>query len=157
MSIQVNILGNDYTLPTQGTNPPWGQDLSDIIQALISVANTTIGPSDILTTSFSINNNVASPTNIVGASFDISSVRSFIISYSIYRNSTITETSEVGQILGTYKSVAGTWELAQTNAGISGVTFTMTNSGQLQYVSTNFSGTSYSGKLKFKASAFLQA
>lgn len=156
MSVPVTIGGTTYSLPNQGQSPPWGEDLDAILLALINVANSVAGSSDILNTSFTVANNVGSATNVAGLSFDTASVRSAIVSYSIYRNSTTTEMSEVGQIMITYKSTAATWELAQNYAGTSGVTFTITNAGQIQYTSTNFSGTGYSGKLKFSAKAFLQ-
>lgn len=157
MSITINIAGTNYNLPQQGENPPWGSDLSDLIQALASVTNSLSGPADILTTNFTILNNVVAPANVTGCAFSTSTVRSAIISYSIYRSSSTTETSECGQIYITYSSTAGTWELAQNYAGNSGVSFSITNSGQLQYLSSAFGGINYAAKMKFSAKSFLQA
>lgn len=156
MSTVVSISGTDYNLPSAGQSPPWGADLADIITALVAVANTVSGSADIINTSFTIANNTAVASNVTGAAFDTSLVRAFILQYSIYRYSTTTEMSEVGTLYGAYKSSAGSWELAQTYAGSSGVTFTITAGGQLKYVSTSFSGSSYSGKMKFSAKAYLQ-
>lgn len=156
MSTVVTISGTDYNLPAQGSNPPWGNDLSDIITALVAVANSTIGAGDILSTSFTITNNTAVAAPITGLSFDTSIVRSAIIPYSIYISSSTTELSECGNIYITYKSTANSWELAQNYAGSSGIVFTITNSGQLKYTSANTSGTGYSAKLRFSAKAFLQ-
>lgn len=152
----VTIAGTDYNLATQGTNAPWGSDLSDIITALVAVADSSQGAADILPTSFSLTNNTAAPANIVGAAFDTSIVRSAILQYSIYISTSLNELSECGQIFITYKSVGNSWELAQNYAGSSGVVFTITPSGQLQYTSSNVTGAAYSGKLKFSAKAFLQ-
>lgn len=157
MATTVTINGSSYSLPNQGDSAPWGDDLSDIILALIAVSNDILGTADILTTSFNIANNQSSAANVNGLSFNTSLVRSAIIQYSLYRTSTTTEMSETGHIYVTYKSTAGTWEIAQSYGGSSGVTFTITNAGQIQYTSTNFSGTSYSGKMKFNAKAFLIA
>lgn len=156
MATQVTINGTTYSIPSQGDSPPWGDDLHDLLAALVDVANTTVGPGDILTTSFNVANNQSSATNVTGLSFDTSTVRSAIIQYSLYRTSSTTEMSEVGHMYVTYKTTAGTWELAQSYAGSSGVTFSITNGGQVQYTSTNFSGVSYSGKMKFSAKAYLQ-
>lgn len=156
MSIPVVISGATYDLPQQGQNPPWGDDLSSLILALINIANSSSGPSDILTTNFSLANNVAAPANVTGLFFDPSTVRSAIISYSLYRSTNSNEVSEAGQIIITYSSTAGTWELAQYDVGASGVVFSITNSGQVQYTSSNVIGASYSGKLKFSAKSFLQ-
>jgi hypothetical protein len=157
MSIPVSIQGTTYNIPEQGQNPPWGSDLTDLLQALVDVANTSIGSADIITTSFNLGNNQASATNVTGLAFDPSQVRSAIISYSISRSTSTNEYSECGQIYITYRTSFGNWELAQYSTGSSGVTFTVTNGGQFQYVSDNMSGLTYVGKMKFNARAFLQA
>ena len=157
MAIQVTLNGETFQIPIQGQNPAWGEQLTDLLQALVNAANSASGPADILLTSFNVSNNVASPTNITGAAFDTSQVRSFIMQYDLYRSTNSNELSEVGHLYGTYKSSAGTWELNQSYAGSSGITFSMTNGGQLQYTSSNMAGTGYVGKMKFKATSFLQA
>lgn len=156
MSKIVTISGTDYTLNLQGDSPAWGDDQSALLEALIEVANNTIGTGDILTTSFTIANNVSSVLDVTSLSFDTSTVRAAIINYSIYRSTTTNEESEAGIMMATYKSSVGTWQLAQTYSGISGIIFTITNAGQIQYVSSNLTGSSYSGKLKFNAKAFVQ-
>jgi hypothetical protein len=152
----VTINGTTYNLPQQGDSPPWGESLSDLIEALVSVANNTISTGDILTTSFAVANNITSQTNVTGLLFDPAAVRSAVIEYSIYRATSDTELSEGGVMLVTYKSGAGTWEVAQYSVGDAGITFTCSNSGQFKYTSTNLSGTSYTGLLKFKARAMTQ-
>lgn len=156
MSTPVVISGTTYNLPVQGQNPPWGSDLSDIISALVTTINGLSGSSDILTTNFTIVNNQSSVANVTSLSFSTTAVRSAIVSYSIYRSTSTNEASECGQIYVTYKSTAGTWEIAQNYAGSSGVVFSITNTGQIQYTSTNLAGTGYVGKMKFKAITFLQ-
>lgn len=157
MAKNLTINGTTFNLPQQGDSPPWGNDLSDLIEALVSVANNSVSTGDILTTSFAIANNTTAQTNVTGLLFDPASVRSAIIEYSVYRTTSSTELSESGVMLVTYKSTAGTWEVAQYSVGDAGVTFTAANSGQFKYVSTNLSGTSYSGLLKFRARAMTQA
>ena len=157
MSTSVTVGSSTYILPQQGDPAPWGTDLSDVISAITEALSSVVGPSDINTTSFDLANNQSSAANLTGLTFDTSTVRAAIVQYSIYRTSSTTEKSEVGTIYLAYKSTAATWELAQTYAGDSGITFSITSAGQVQYTSSNFSGISYSGKLKFKATAFLQA
>lgn len=157
MATTVTINGTTYQIPSQGDSPPWGDELSDLLLALVNVANNSTGTGDILTTSFNIANNQSAAANVTGLSFDTGTVRSAIIQYSLYRTSNVSESSEGGFIYVTYKSTAGTWELAQSYAGTSGVTFTITNGGQVQYTSSDIGATAYSGKMKFQAKAFLQA
>lgn len=154
MATTVTIAGSTYSLPQQGDSPPWGTDLTDLIQALVNVAAVTTGTGDILTTSFSLGNNTSG--TVTGLAFDTSVIRSASIAYSIYRTSSTNEFSEQGVILIAYKSTANTWELAQWSVGNAGVTFTISSAGQISFASTDIGSTSYSGKLKFSAKAFTQ-
>lgn len=156
MAITVTIQGTSYSIPQQGANPPWGTDLTDLLEALVSAVNSQSGTGDLLLTSFDIANNQVAAANVTGASFNTSSVRSAIISYSVYRSTASSEVSECGHIYVTYKSTASSWEIAQSKVGESSVVFSMTTAGQLQYTSSNIAGASYSGKMKFLARAFLQ-
>ncbi len=156
MSTSVTINGSDYLIPEQGQNPPWGEDLNSLLDAMVELLNASSSSTDISTTLFTIANNTASVANVIGLSFDTTQVRSGIISYSVYRSTSTTELSESGQMYITYKSTAGTWELAQYLVGSSGVTFTITSGGQIQYVSSNLGGTGYTGKMKFNAKTFIQ-
>lgn len=157
MATQVTINNTTFNIPSQGASPPWGDDLSSAVIALATALGGINGSSDIGLTSFTIANNQVAAASVLGASFDTSTVRSAIISYSLYRSSSTTEMSECGQIFITYKSTAATWEIARVGVGDTSVTFTITAGGQLQYVSSNFGGINYSGKLKFSAKSFLQA
>lgn len=105
-------------------------------------------------TSFAIVNNQSSASNVTGLSFSGASVRSFIIDYHVYRNTTgtgATELAESGTLMGVYSTVAASWEMTQgPAAGSSGVTFTITAAGQVQYTSTNITGTAATSTMKFK-------
>ena len=154
----VVILGSTYYVPVASQDPNWGSDLHDTVVALADASSASSGPADIPTTSFSLANNTASPSNVTSAVFSTTLVRSFIMSYSIYISTTTTEHSANGTLYGNYKSTAATWDLAETYTGSdSGVTFSITSGGQIQYTTTNVGGSSYSGKLKFNAKVFLQA
>ncbi len=153
----VTVLGSSYVVPVNGQSPSWGDDLHDVVVALADYSNSASGPSDIPLTSFTVANNQSSVSNITGLAFDIAAVQSAIITYSVYRVTSGSELCENGQISIQYKQTAATWNLSQTCSGTSGITFTITSGGQVQYVSTSMSGTGYVGKLKFSARAFLQA
>ena len=156
MATTITLNGTQYTLNQQGDSPPWGDDQNALLAELVAIASNIQGTGDILTTAFTISNNQASPANVTSLSFDTSVIRAAIINYSVYRSTNTTEESEAGIIMITYSSTAGTWQFAQTCAGTSGVVFTITNAGQIQYISTNLGGTNYVGKLKFSAKAYVQ-
>lgn len=156
MSIPVVIGSTTYNCPNQGQNPAWGNDLSDIIQALAAVANNVQGPGDILSTTFPVANNVVSASNITGLAFNSSVVQGAIVQYSIYRtSSTPSEVAETGVILLSYKPVANTWIFSQTTNGFSGITFSITNAGQFQYTSSDIGSTGYSSNMVFNAKGFI--
>lgn len=120
------------------------------LEALVS------GPGYFPITDFVIANNQSSPSNVTGLSFDGTVVRSFEVTYQLYRKTTSTgamELAESGKLFGVYSTVAGTWEMSAGPAvGSAGVTFSITNAGQVQYTSTNITGTASVSDMKFKAS-----
>lgn len=156
MSKKVVVNGNTYTLNQQGDNPPHGEQLSELLEALVDVSNSVVGTGDILQTSFSLSNDVVDETVVTGLQFDPALVRSAIVEYSIYRSTSSDEASECGTMLVTYKSIASTWEVARYSVGDAGITFTFDNVGQGKYISTNMSGTGHTGTLRFRARAFIQ-
>lgn len=159
MATSVIINNETYSISQQGASPPWGTDIHDVINALVESVNNLQGSNDILLTSFTIANNQSSVANVTSLAFDTSVVRSAIIEYSIYRYSDAPiEHSETGFIFLSYKSIGASWEIAQQYSGTSGVTFSITSAGQVQYTSTDLGGTvgSRVGKLKFRARTFLQ-
>lgn len=98
-----------------------------------------------------VNNNQAAAQNIGGLIVDGTVTRSAVFKYSIYRVSSLEEYTQTGQLRVTYKTVADSYSISDDFAGDdSGVTFSVDSTGQIQYTSTNLSGTGYSGNLKIK-------
>lgn len=113
------------------------------------------GVGDIAETPFTIANNQVAASNITGLLFNPISIGGFVVDYRIYRNTTgagSTELSESGILIGTFSPVAGTWAMTQSRVGDSGVVFPdPLPSGQLQYTSSNITGTPDVSKITFKA------
>lgn len=130
------------------------------------LAASFTGAGGIGETSFTIVNNQTSAANVTGLLFNPAAVRSAEIAVGFYRNTTgggATEMSARMKYLATYKTVAGTWELAPLGGGgdfdetlgmPAGVTLSITSGGQVQYVSSNFTGTAGTSKMTFSASTF---
>lgn len=155
MPVNITINGTTFQLPIQSDNPPWGTELTDIIEALADVANNSVGPGDIETTTFVLANNQSSPVPITGLFFDQSTVRSAEISYSIDLSTSSTELVENGKLFLNYDSTSNSWQQMQFSNGYTGVIFSV-SSGQVNYTSPNVAGSSFSGKLVFNAKAFSQ-
>lgn len=153
MSKPLTIAGTTYNYPSVGDPPNWGEEATDWAEAVTNTLTSVIGPGDILQSTFLPANNQVAPANVTGLLFDTSVVRAAIIEYSIYRTTNSNEIVECGSMYLAYKSTAATFELARTYAGDGGMTFTVNGSGQLQYTSSNLAGSSYSGKMKYRARA----
>lgn len=157
MSTSVTIGNETFEYPNAGDSPGWGEDASGAFIALADQVNLINNVNDILETAFIIGNNVASFTNITPMIFNTSTVRAVEVDFSIYRTSSTEELVESGTMTLTYKNTANEWGVSMTSSGDdAGVTFNVTNAGQVQYTSTNVSGTSYSGVLRFRAKTILQ-
>lgn len=105
-------------------------------------------PGDINLGSFSAANNQSTPADVTGFDFSNGVVRSFkaLVSVSIDATSDL---FEVFEILGIQKS--SSWEISVDSVGdTSGIVFSITNSGQIQYTSTNETGF-VDNTIKFRA------
>lgn len=103
---------------------------------------------DINETSFSMANNQASPADVTGFAFANGVARSFKALASVEIDATA-DLYEVFDIQAVQKGA--TWDLAAVSTGDnSGVTFSITNAGQVQYASGNSAGF-VAGLIKFRA------
>ncbi len=158
MSVVLTINGTPYNYPVPGEDPTWGADATDWAKAVTEAISTLLGPGDILSSTFSIDNNISTDTNINGLLFDPGTIRAANIDYAIYRISS-TNTSgyaENGRLYIVYDDNASStnkWQLSQKTAGNSGVSFSVDDTGQLKYKSTDIGSLSYSGSIRFSAKA----
>lgn len=150
--LPVVINGTTYQIPQQGDSPTWGNQLSNFLQALANVANTSAGPGSILSSSCPINNNVTSATVITGLSFDPAVVSTAKIDYGVKRTTSTQSLIERGTIFVTYDPLATTWSYSLESDGDAGLTLDIA-SGQFTYKSSNMSGANYSGTFTFQAIA----
>lgn len=153
MSKKVTIGTTTYNLPTEGSSPAWGEDMSAIIQALIDVANNSQGPNDILESSATIANSGTFPAQIPGFYFDPSTVRSFVAEYTISRKidpgTGQVEHLESGTVYGNH-GLDG-WTIAVTNVGDSKTELNIDSLGNLTYNPEILTGTGYTGVIRFIA------
>lgn len=152
MSVQVVIKGLTFQIPETGERD-WGTEVTGWIDSISTAVSDLTVTGDIKLLSVGLSNNAPS-TTVENLRFDTSEVRHAIITYSIYRVTSLHEESSMNHMYLTYKSNAGTWELVDNGVGSTGVNFTIDNTGQVKYTSTNLSGTGYSGKMSFRAQAF---
>lgn len=115
----------------------------------ITIAATSSGSAgDINETSFSAADGQGTAANVTGFAFANATVRSFkaLVSVSIDATADLFESFE---ILGVQKGSG--WDIAVSSTGdTSGIVFSITNAGQIQYTSTSVSGF-VSNTMKFRA------
>ena len=154
--IALIVNGTSYQYPNVGEDPNWGEDATAWSQAVTEVLSTLLAPGDILQTKVSINNNITVLTNVTGLLFDPGTARAANIDYAIYRTSTSTTSgnSEAGTILISYDdsaSAGSKWQMSQRVSGGAGVSFFITDLGQVQYKSSDIGSVGYVGNIVFRA------
>lgn len=147
-----SVTGQVLTGFTSGPNSPV-LATDSILQGLQKLqaevnASPVASTGDINQTSFNAANNQSSPANITGFAFSNGSVRSFTALVSVYINAT----SSLYQVFTLNGIQRGSdWQMSTVSTGdSSGITFSITTSGQIQYVSSNISGFT-SDTIKFRA------
>jgi len=112
--------------------------LKSITRANFLSGIPTSSAGDISETSFSGNNNQGVTADIVGLAFANGTVRSFSALMSVYVDAT-SSLYETFELLGIQKG--STWDMSVSSTGDdSGVVLSITNLGQVQYTSANYSG-----------------
>jgi hypothetical protein len=113
------------------------------------------GTSFLTETTFTLANNQGAASNVTGLSFDSTSVKSAMIYCEVRRKTDSNEVISNGVLRVYYRDLTTTWELLNELGGDDdGVVFSITAAGQVQYTSSDLAGTSYTGKLTFKAVTF---
>lgn len=100
-----------------------------------------------------LTNNQASAADIEGMLFSYRGVSQASVDYLIQRVTTgtgATELVEAGTFYLAFKPTSAAWVLTN-GPTTSGITLSVTTSGQVQYVSTNITGTASISKITFRA------
>lgn len=148
---------DEFEFPVTGDSPDWGESVTDWATAVSNALTNVQQPNDILTQSASIANNQTSASSIPGFSFDTSEVLAINAEYIIIRRTVSPANNfvESGTLTGNFDG--SDWTISRRQQGEAGVEFTITSGGQVQYTSSDVSGTSYTGEISFKAKVFNQA
>lgn len=156
---RVLIVNNTpYNYPTSGDEPGWGNDATAWAVGVTNVLSDLLGPNDILETAFNVANNQTSFSDVTGLIFNAASVRAAEITYAVFRVSTANPSgfAETGTIQIVYDNNVG-WYINQGNIlASSGVTFSITGAGQVQYKSTDIGSLNYTGTMKYRAKTLQQ-
>lgn len=150
---QMSITSDSSGLKLQGDSATpgnvkyYGTDSSGV-KGFYTIPNTGASAGDITETSFSAANNQSVAANVTGLAFATGTVRSFqaIVSVTINATSALYEQFTLEGI-----QKGASFDMAVRSVGDdSGMTFSITSAGQVQYTSTNLAGF-VSNTVKFRA------
>ena len=152
MAKELTIGNNTYNYPENGENPGWGEEATAWAEAVTDLLATVQGANDITLSNFTLQNNQITAANITGLAFNLTEVLQFRIEYTIKRTNDggSTITTETGTIYGHNNDTVV--ELSQEFTGNTGIDFSITPAGQLQYTSSNLVN-HVSSSITFKATA----
>lgn len=159
-TIPITISGTIINFPVSGSSPNWSEAVIDFAVAVQDALASFVGPFDIPPQIYIMVSNVNANVNIPNLTFPTSRVQGAEISYSVFRNTSTQTVSESGSILINYNATAATgskWEIAREYVGDAQITFTITDTGQLQFSTTLLSGTAFNGKISYQAKAILSS
>lgn len=145
-------IGNEeFEFPISGQSPGYASEITDWAEAVTDALTNVQKPNDILTTTATINNSVTTPTNIPGFSFSTAEVIAIDCRYFIKRTTTSPNViiTEVGYIEGYFDGTS--WGISIRSTGDSGVDFSITPAGQIQYTSSDLPGATHVGVIVFEA------
>jgi len=142
----LNFNLNTQTANTVFAGPSSGGPSVPTFRTLVATDIPTapvVSPGDLNEGSFTAADNQVAPADITGFAFANATVRSFDALVSIVRDSTYATYS----LYGIQK--AASWEMSQASTGdVTGIVFSITNAGQIQYTSTS---TGFTSLIKFRA------
>lgn len=107
--------------------------------------------------SFALANNISTPTDIIGARFDKRGVTQAVVEYMIQRVTTgvgAIEKIESGILIFVYRPTSLDWDIvvvSEETPDDAGINFSITADGQVQYTSTNETGTPLISNLFWRA------
>lgn len=154
----IQIGDNIFELPLTGSNPSWGENLSEIIEALADSSQLIQGPNDVLLSSANILNNQTSPVNLGNLAFNTANVLAVEVDYFVVRTfdigSGVQSVTENGKLTANYDGA--NWKLSQISTGQVGVEFLITPQGQVRYLSSDLAG-HINGTARFRAKTIDEA
>ncbi len=158
----INIGGSIINFPASAQSPNWAEPIIQFAEAVQQALSTIAGPYDVSPQIYTMVSNVNTNVSLPSLAFSTTFVRGAIISYTVYRNTTGTGAqtlAEIGQLEIVYNPNGPTnnkWEISNEHTGMSGVTFTVTDQGQVQFSSTFISGLDYTAYIGYTAKSLQQ-
>lgn len=162
MSRTITIQGTSIEFPEPGESPDWGEAVEDFAVAVESALSGVAGAFDVAPQVMNIDayNPTSSNIDITNLSFSISTVRGAVITIATSRQTNTTKKTEISILNIVYNasnSVGQKWEITREYTGNGGISFNITDAGQIQFTTSTVSGSSHTGILSYSAKALLNS
>lgn len=158
MAITLTIQGKIIDFPSSAQSPNWASALVEFAEAVEAALDGVAGDYDVAPEILTISSDVNTLVDIETLSFPTANVRGAFIRYAFERSSDTTTEVETGSLDIIYNDDTGSWQSSREAVGTdTGLTFTVTNTGQVQYSTTAIGGTFVSGALTYTAQALLKS
>lgn len=162
MSIPITILGTTIEFPESGQSPDWAPAVIDFALAVEAALNAAgIGGFDVPPQLVPIDaDNPGTNININPLAFPTSAVRAAFIRYTVFRTTNTNTVYEMGTLNVVYSPanpVGNKWEITREYTGDAKITFTITDTGQVQFSTAAIAGLNHQGQISFAAQSLLQS
>lgn len=157
---QINIQGTIIDFPSSAQSPNWADPIVQFAQAVEKALASVAGPFDVPPQIFVMTSNANTNVSLPSLAFPTSNVQGAFIEYTVFRTTTTTKVAEFGTIEIVYNPdnpIGNKWEIAREFTGDGNVTFSITDTGQVQFSSTLIGGASHSGTIGYLAKALLNS
>lgn len=159
--LTITIQGTPITFPVAGSSPQWAEAVDQFAQAVEGALNSVTGAFDVAPQALIIDAfNPGTNIPIAALSFPTASVRSAFIRYAVFRSTNTTSVYESGELEIVYNPngpINNKWEVAQRLVGNGDITFSVTDTGQVEFSTIAIAGSSHTGQLTFVAQSILQS
>lgn len=148
------------SLPESSASPNWAPAILQAFLLIEAALNGITSTFDITPQILDISAfNTATNEDVIGLTFSTTAVRSAVITYYVYRTTNTENKSESGQIFIDYnpgRTINNKWSLSREAVGDGAITFSITDTGQVQFSTVALAGSSHVGYIGFFAKTISQ-
>lgn len=156
----ITIGSTVINFPDSGNSPNWAQPIIDFATAVQNTLSGLAGAADVFPQTFVIDNfNPGTAVDIPNLTFSTTIVRSAFIRYDVFRTTSSITAYEAGTIIMVYNPNGPTgnkWEYDRSYVGNGQISFTITDTGQVQLNTVALAGINHTGVITYAAQALLQ-
>lgn len=156
----INIQGTIIEFPDSAQSPNWADPVIQFAEAVAAALASVAGPFDVSPQIYLMVSNVNTNVALPNLAFPTSNVRGARITYTVFRTTSTNTVAEEGNIDIVYNPdgpFGNKWEISREKTGDALVTFSITDTGIVQFTSALLPGLNHQGNIGYTAKALLQS